>query len=104
MCSTIATCGRPSSTSSDRTPRTYYEAVQTARLICKGFLYPTLSRVFPLRDGPEAFHMLHQGTHDGSSGFLNIAPEENMGIRDYALRERLGESRINMFRQERKTA
>lgn len=25
----------------------YYEAVQTARLICKGFLYPTLSRVFP---------------------------------------------------------
>ena len=82
----------------------YYEAVQTARLICKGFLYPTLSRVFPLRDGAEAFHMLHQGTHVGKLGFLNIAPEENMGIRDYALRERLGESRINMFRQERKTA
>lgn len=82
----------------------YYEAVQTARLICKGFLYPTLSRVFPLSDGAEAFHMLHQGTHIGKLGFLNIAPEEDMGIRDYALRERLGEAKINLFRQNLATA
>lgn len=78
----------------------YYEAVQTARLICKGFLSPTLSRVFHLRDGAEAFHMLHKGTHIGKLGFLNIAPEENLGIRNKELRERLGEERINLLRQQ----
>lgn len=78
----------------------YYEAVQTARLICKGFLYPTLSRVCPLAEGAEAFQMLHMGTHVGKLGFLNIATDERMGIRDHALRERMGENRINMFRQD----
>ena len=48
--------------------------------------------------------MLHQGTHIGKLGFLNIAPEEDMGIRDYALRERLGEAKINLFRQNLATA
>ena len=76
----------------------YYEAVQTARLIGKGFLYPTLSRVFPLAEGAEAFSMLHKGTHMGKLGFLNIAPEENMGIRDYELREKVGEEKIRLFR------
>ena len=82
----------------------YYEAVQTARLICKGFLCPTLSDVFPLAEGAEAFHRLHKGTHVGKLGFLNIAPDENMGIRNPELRERLGEARINMFRKEKQFA
>ena len=76
----------------------YFEARQTARLICKGMLTPVLSEVYPLSQAAEAAHRMHSGKQVGKIGILNLAPKEDMGIRDWELRERIGEKRINVLR------
>lgn len=76
----------------------YFEAMQTARLICKGCLHPVLSRVFPLEKVSEAVSLMHKGRHVGKLGILNIAPHEGLGIRNHELRERIGEATLNRFR------
>ena len=32
-------------------------------------------------------------------GFLNIAPDENAGVRDHELRQKVGEEKIRLFRR-----
>ena len=76
----------------------YFEAMQTARLICRGRLHPVLSRVFPLEKVSEAVALMHKGQHVGKLGVLNIVPREGMGITDRERREHIGEAVLNRFR------
>jgi crotonyl-CoA reductase len=77
----------------------YHEAVQTNRLISLGMIHPTLSKVFPLEGAAEATRAVQTNTHTGKVAVLCAAREENLGIEDHALRERIGEDKINLFRR-----
>jgi crotonyl-CoA reductase len=75
----------------------YREAWEANRLIAKGKIHPTLSRVYSLADTGQAAYDVHQNRHQGKVGVLCLAPEEGLGVRDAEFRARhLGE--INRFR------
>jgi crotonyl-CoA reductase len=75
----------------------YREAWEANRLIAKGRIHPTLSRVYPLEQTGQAAYEVHRNLHQGKVGVLCLAPEEGLGVRDEALRQRhLAE--INRFR------
>jgi crotonyl-CoA reductase len=75
----------------------YREAWEANRLIAKGKIHPTLSRVYSLADTGQAAFDVHRNTHQGKVGVLCLAPEEGLGVRDDAFRARhLGD--INRFR------
>lgn len=75
----------------------YREAWQANRLIAKGQIHPTLSRSYPLEQAGQATFDVHRNAHQGKVGVLCLAPEEGLGVRDQALRERHLEA-INRFR------
>ncbi len=60
----------------------YREAWEANRLIDKGLIHPTLSRVYPLADTGQAALDVHLNTHQGKVGVLALAPEEGLGVRD----------------------
>ncbi|MDQ4116722.1 MAG: crotonyl-CoA carboxylase/reductase [Actinomycetota bacterium] len=75
----------------------YREAWEANRLIAKGMIHPTLSRVYPLAETGQAANDVHQNLHQGKVGVLALAPEEGLGVTDQEMRERhLAE--INRFR------
>jgi crotonyl-CoA reductase len=75
----------------------YREAWEANRLIAKGKIHPTLSRVYSLADTGQAAFDVHRNTHQGKVGVLCLAPEEGLGVRDDEFRARhLGD--INRFR------
>jgi crotonyl-CoA reductase len=75
----------------------YREAWEANRLIAKGRIHPTLSRVYPLEQTGQAAYEVHRNLHQGKVGVLCLAPEEGLGVRDEELRQRhLAE--INRFR------
>jgi crotonyl-CoA reductase len=75
----------------------YREAWEANRLIAKGKIHPTLSRVYSLADTGQAAYDVHGNTHQGKVGVLCLAPEEGLGVRDTELRDRhLAD--INRFR------
>ena len=75
----------------------YREAWEANRLIAKGKIHPTLSRVYSLADTGQAAYDVHQNTHQGKVGVLCLAPEEGLGVRDAEFRDRhLAD--INRFR------
>ncbi|MGH3739258.1 MAG: crotonyl-CoA carboxylase/reductase [Micromonosporaceae bacterium] len=75
----------------------YREAWEANRLIAKGRIHPTLSRVYPLEQTGQAAYEVHRNLHQGKVGVLCLAPEEGLGVRDGQLREQhLAE--INRFR------
>ncbi|MGH4024088.1 MAG: crotonyl-CoA carboxylase/reductase [Pseudonocardiaceae bacterium] len=75
----------------------YREAWEANRLIAKGRIHPTLSRVYPLAQTGQAALDVHHNTHQGKVGVLCLAPEEGLGVRDPQLRER-HLAGINRFR------
>lgn len=75
----------------------YREAWEANRLIVKGRIHPTLSRVYPLAETGQATHDVHHNRHLGKVGVLALAPEEGLGVRDHPLRERHLDA-INRFR------
>jgi crotonyl-CoA reductase len=75
----------------------YREAWEANRLIAKGLIHPTLSRVYPLAETGQAAYDVHRNLHQGKVGVLCLAPEEGLGVRDPALRER-HLAAINRFR------
>lgn len=75
----------------------YREAWEANRLIARGRIHPTLSRVYTLEQTGQAATDVHRNTHQGKVGVLCLAPEEGLGVRDEALRER-HLSAINRFR------
>ena len=75
----------------------YREAWEANRLIDKGMIHPTLSRTYALEDTGQAAHDVHRNLHQGKVGVLCLAPQEGLGVRDLAKRERLLPA-INRFR------
>lgn len=77
----------------------YREAWEANRLIAKGRIHPTLSRVYPLTQTGQAAYDVHRNLHQGKVGVLCLAPEEGLGVRDAELRER-HIAEINRFRDQ----
>ncbi|MYR63300.1 zinc-binding dehydrogenase, partial [Streptomyces sp. SID625] len=75
----------------------YREAWEANRLIAKGKIHPTLSKVYSLEDTGQAAHDVHRNAHQGKVGVLCMAPEEGLGVRDTELRARHADA-INRFR------
>ena len=62
----------------------YRESWEANRLIAKGAIHPTLSRVYPLAETGQAAYDVHRNLHQGKVGVLCLAPEEGLGVRDHA--------------------
>ncbi|MFI6084335.1 crotonyl-CoA carboxylase/reductase [Streptomyces sp. NPDC051217] len=77
----------------------YHEAAQTNRLIGLGMIHPTLSQVFSLDDAGEATRAVQTNQNVGKVAVLCAAPSEHLGIDDPGLRARIGEDKINLYRQ-----
>ena len=75
----------------------YREAWEANRLIDKGLIHPTLSRVYPLSETGQAALDVHLNAHQGKVGVLALAPEEGLGVRDEEKRA-LHLDAINRFR------
>ncbi|MFN8126645.1 MAG: crotonyl-CoA carboxylase/reductase [Candidatus Nanopelagicales bacterium] len=75
----------------------YREAYEANRLVDKGMIHPTVSRVFPLDQTGEAAFQVHRNLHQGKVGVLVLAPEEGLGVRDTDKRDRFIDE-INRFR------
>jgi crotonyl-CoA reductase len=76
----------------------YREAWESNRLIAKGKIHPTLSKVYPLDQTGQAALDVHRNTHQGKVGVLCLAPEEGLGVRDEELRAKHIKA-INLFRE-----
>jgi len=75
----------------------YRESWEANRLIAKGAIHPTLSRVYSLADTGQATYDVHRNLHQGKVGVLCLAPEEGLGVRDHELRAKHLDQ-INRFR------
>lgn len=75
----------------------YRESWEANKLIDKGLIHPTLSRVYKLEDTGQAALDVHHNLHQGKVGVLTLAPEEGLGIRDEEKRAKHLEA-INRFR------
>jgi crotonyl-CoA reductase len=75
----------------------YRESWEANRLIAKGAIHPTLSRVYALDDVGQATYDVHRNLHQGKVGVLCLAPQEGLGVRDEALRAKHLDQ-INRFR------
>jgi crotonyl-CoA reductase len=75
----------------------YREAWEANRLIAKGKIHPTLSKVYSLQETGQAAHEMHRNVHHGKLGVLCLAPGEGLGVRDAQLRATHLDS-INRFR------
>jgi crotonyl-CoA reductase len=75
----------------------YREAWEANRLIAKGMIHPTLSKVYRLEDTGQAAYDVHRNLHQGKVGVLTLAPSEGLGVRDLELRDR-HLTQINRFR------
>jgi crotonyl-CoA reductase len=75
----------------------YRESWEANRLIAKGAIHPTLSKVYSLEDTGQAAFDVHRNLHQGKVGVLCLAPEEGLGVRDTTLRAKHLDA-INRFR------
>jgi crotonyl-CoA reductase len=75
----------------------YRESWEANRLVSKGAIHPTVSKVYPLADTGQAAYDVHRNLHQGKVAVLCLAPAEGLGVRDYELRAR-HETAINRFR------
>ena len=66
----------------------YRESWEANRLIARGAIHPTLSRVYPLIETGQAAYDVHRNLHQGKVGVLCLAPREGLGVRDHDLRAR----------------
>jgi crotonyl-CoA reductase len=75
----------------------YRESWEANRLIAKGAIHPTLSKVYPMSETGQATYDVHRNLHQGKVGVLCLAPEEGLGVRDHDLRAK-HLTEINRFR------
>ena len=75
----------------------YRESFEANRLIAKGLIHPTLSKVYSLEDTGQAAMDVHSNSHQGKVGVLALAPEEGLGVTDPELRSKHIDA-INRFR------
>ena len=78
----------------------YREAWSANQTIIDGSVVPPLSAVFPLERTGEAAFEVHHNRHEGKIGVLCLAPREGLGVSDPALRARVGEDRLSVFRRD----
>jgi len=64
----------------------YREAWEANRLVAKGKIHPTVSKVYSLDETGQAAYDVHRNAHQGKVGVLCLAPEEGLGVRDHELR------------------
>ncbi|MDH6134378.1 crotonyl-CoA reductase [Kitasatospora sp. MAA4] len=76
----------------------YREAWEANRLVAKGKIHPTLSKVYQLEQSGQAALDVHQNRHQGKVGVLCLAPTEGLGVRDEELRAKHLPA-INLFRE-----
>ncbi|MDX3524045.1 crotonyl-CoA carboxylase/reductase [Streptomyces scabiei] len=74
------------------------EQAECNRLFRLGHLVPVLSAVHPLADVAEAARLVQTNRHTGKVGVLCLAPRPGLGVTDQALRDRVGEDRLNLLR------
>ncbi len=75
----------------------YRESWEANKLIDKGLIHPTVSRVYKLEDTGQAALDVHHNLHQGKVGVLCLAPEEGLGVRDHEKRAKHLDA-INRFR------
>ncbi len=75
----------------------YREAWEANRLIAKGRIHPTLSKVYPLQETGQAAYDVHRNLHQGKVGVLCLAPDEGLGVCDEEMRAKHIDA-INRFR------
>ncbi len=75
----------------------YKEAWEANRLIDKGLVHPTLSKVYAMEEVGQAAYDVHHNRHQGKVGVLTLAPAEGLGVKDTDKRER-HLTAINRFR------
>lgn len=75
----------------------YREAYEANRLIDKGLIHPTVSKVYKLEDTGQAALDVHHNKHQGKVGVLTLAPEEGLGVTDEEKRAKYL-TEINRFR------
>ncbi|MEV1011587.1 crotonyl-CoA carboxylase/reductase [Streptomyces sp. NPDC049881] len=76
----------------------YREAWEANRLVAKGRIHPTLSKVYALEETGQAAYDVHRNLHQGKVGVLALAPGEGLGVRDPETRARHLDA-INRFRE-----
>ena len=77
----------------------YAESYAANKLVAQGKIVPMLSAVHRMENTGEAAYQVHHNQHEGKIGVLCLAPEEGLGITDPALREKVGEDRLTIFRR-----
>ncbi len=77
----------------------WQEATECNRLIQRGAIVPTLSKVFPLEQVGEATREVQLNRHVGKIGVLCLAEREGLGVEDPELRASIGEERLRLFRE-----
>ncbi|MDH6126118.1 crotonyl-CoA carboxylase/reductase [Kitasatospora sp. GP82] len=75
----------------------YREAWEANRLVAKGKIHPTVSKVYTLEQTGQAALDVHHNKHQGKVGVLCLSPQEGLGVRDHELREQHLPA-INRFR------
>jgi crotonyl-CoA reductase len=75
----------------------YREAWEANRLVARGRIHPTVSKVYPLEQTGQAAYEVHRNAHQGKVGVLCLAPREGLGVRNHELREKHLDE-INRFR------
>lgn len=75
----------------------YRESYEANRLVDKGVIHPTLSKVYRLDETGQAALDVHTNSHQGKVGVLTLAPHEGLGVTDPAKRARHLDA-INRFR------
>ncbi len=78
----------------------YREAWEANRLVAKGRIHPTLSKVYPLEQAGQAAYEVRANLHQGKVGILCLTPQEGLGVRDHALRAKHIDA-INRFREQK---
>ena len=77
----------------------YRESWEANRLVARGAIHPTLSRVYPLGETGQATYDVHRNLHQGKVGVLCLAPRAGLGVTDPALRGKHIDD-INRFRDD----
>jgi crotonyl-CoA reductase len=75
----------------------YRESWEANRLIAKGKVHPTVSKVYPMAEVGQAALDVHHNLHQGKVAVLGLSPSEGLGVRDQEFRAEHLDA-INRFR------